>query len=156
MCIPYPVKCHREKPIDRIVMTESRTLGYERVYLQLCKVADTPFHINGYSMCSRQLIVCPTPLLISLWYRYSTSFSPSPLLLLVYLIPLVCSLTASLPHYPHLSFLTASVPHSLHLSLLLLVYLIFLISLTASVLHSLHLSLLLLVYLIILISFRFC
>ena len=24
-----------------------RVLGYERVYLQLCKVADTPFHIQG-------------------------------------------------------------------------------------------------------------
>ena len=24
-----------------------RHLGYERVYLPLCKVADTPFHIQG-------------------------------------------------------------------------------------------------------------
>ena len=24
-----------------------RSLGYERVYLPLCKVADTPFHIQG-------------------------------------------------------------------------------------------------------------
>ena len=24
-----------------------RPLGYERVYLPLCKVADTPFHIQG-------------------------------------------------------------------------------------------------------------
>ena len=25
----------------------NRPLGYERVYLPLCKVADTPFHIQG-------------------------------------------------------------------------------------------------------------
>ena len=25
----------------------SRPLGYERVYLPLCEVADTPFHIQG-------------------------------------------------------------------------------------------------------------
>ena len=25
----------------------SRPVGYERVYLPLCKVADTPFHIQG-------------------------------------------------------------------------------------------------------------
>ena len=29
----------------------SRTLGYERVYLPLCKVTDTPFLIQGEDMC---------------------------------------------------------------------------------------------------------
>ena len=29
------------------LMTINRPLGYERVYLRLCKVADTPFHIQG-------------------------------------------------------------------------------------------------------------
>ena len=28
----------------------NRPLGYERVYLPLCKVADTPFHIQGDEM----------------------------------------------------------------------------------------------------------
>ena len=27
--------------------SQMRDLGYERVYLPLCKVADTPFHIQG-------------------------------------------------------------------------------------------------------------
>ena len=27
-----------------------RPFGYERVYLPLCKVADTPFHIQGVDM----------------------------------------------------------------------------------------------------------
>ena len=31
-----------------------RPLGYERVYLTLCKVADTPFHIQGDDMCNQQ------------------------------------------------------------------------------------------------------
>ena len=30
-----------------------RPLGYERVYLQLCKVTDTPFHIQGCGMCTK-------------------------------------------------------------------------------------------------------
>ena len=30
-----------------------RHLGYERVYLPLGKVADTPFHIQGDDLCSR-------------------------------------------------------------------------------------------------------
>ena len=29
-----------------------RSLGYERVYLPLCKVADTPYHIQGDDMCT--------------------------------------------------------------------------------------------------------
>ena len=29
------------------LMLKYRPLGYERVYLPLCKVADTPFHIQG-------------------------------------------------------------------------------------------------------------
>ena len=29
------------------IETLSRPLGYERVYLPFCKVADTPFHIQG-------------------------------------------------------------------------------------------------------------
>ena len=28
-------------------------LGYERVYLPLCKVADTPFHIQGDELCDK-------------------------------------------------------------------------------------------------------
>ena len=31
-------------------MTTYRPLGYERVYLPLCRVADTPFHIQGDDM----------------------------------------------------------------------------------------------------------
>ena len=31
----------------RLVFVIYRPLGYERVYLPLCKVADTPFHIQG-------------------------------------------------------------------------------------------------------------
>ena len=33
--------------IDQILRGNLRPPGYERVYLQLCKVADTPFHIQG-------------------------------------------------------------------------------------------------------------
>ena len=33
-----------------IIKDNHRPLGYERVYLPLCKVADTPFHIQGDAM----------------------------------------------------------------------------------------------------------
>ena len=29
------------------MFTSYRSLGYERVYLPLCQIADTPFHIQG-------------------------------------------------------------------------------------------------------------
>ena len=32
-----------------------RPLGYERVHLPLCKVADTPFHIQGDDMYSNEV-----------------------------------------------------------------------------------------------------
>ena len=35
-------------------------LGYERVYLPLCKVADTPFHIHGNDVSLTGIIIhCP-------------------------------------------------------------------------------------------------
>ena len=35
-----------------MVAETNRLLGYERVYLPLCKCADTPFHIHGDQMFS--------------------------------------------------------------------------------------------------------
>ena len=49
-----------------------RPLGYERVYLPLCKVADTPFHIQGDDlssiMCSLCVVLCPTSFSSTLGY----------------------------------------------------------------------------------------
>ena len=35
-----------------------RPLGYERVYLPLHKVADTPFHIQGDDYIAHRLVIC--------------------------------------------------------------------------------------------------
>ena len=39
------------------LMVKYRPLGYERVYLPLCKVADTPFHIQGWLGFSANLFL---------------------------------------------------------------------------------------------------
>ena len=39
-----------EHNFHNIIIWVSRPLGYERVYLPLCKVADTPFHIQGHEV----------------------------------------------------------------------------------------------------------
>ena len=35
------------QPVLKKITPKSRRLEYERVYLPLCEVADTPFHIQG-------------------------------------------------------------------------------------------------------------
>ena len=42
---------HVMVPLSACVQSTCRVLGYERVYLPLCKVADTPFHIQGDAVC---------------------------------------------------------------------------------------------------------
>ena len=43
-----PKVCHRFE--GYVSIASYCPLGYERVYLPLCKVADTPFHIQGDDM----------------------------------------------------------------------------------------------------------
>ena len=38
----------------------TRPLGYQRVYLPLYKVADTPFHIHGNDMIPHGALIPPT------------------------------------------------------------------------------------------------
>ena len=45
---------HSTKPLIHTVYF--RPLGYERVYLPLCKVADAPFHIQGDEMMGQPLL----------------------------------------------------------------------------------------------------
>ena len=45
------------KMYNDIMCTIIRYLGYERVYMPLCKVADTPFHIQGDDMSCKVMIL---------------------------------------------------------------------------------------------------
>ena len=45
-CQPSKINGH----FSFIFSWTNRLLGYERVYLPLCEVADTPFHIQGYEI----------------------------------------------------------------------------------------------------------
>ena len=44
------IRCYVITSIRKSFCLVYRTFGYEKVYLQLCKMADTPFHIQGDDM----------------------------------------------------------------------------------------------------------
>ena len=45
--------------VDKSCKSCNRPLGYERVYLPLCQVADTPFHIQGDDIMAGGLTLKP-------------------------------------------------------------------------------------------------
>ena len=63
--------------VGRSIFMIFRPLGYGRVYLPLCKVADTPFHIQGHDLLILVLLNCLLLFFIHLKLTLLTQISAS-------------------------------------------------------------------------------